>query len=601
MVKFIVEKEWINLSLSPGDLIPNSITEIVVNENIIGFLKKTKNNELIAFQNKCSHMGDPLLLKEDKIICQTHGWTYNFDGENENRCELGLRQLELKTERDKLFIEAPLQQVKNKKNPARPPILSVHSHACLELRWENFSVLTDPWITGDAYYGSWKLWPQPLISPENLNVDAIVITHPHPDHFHPETLMKFDRKIPIYFPNFISNIIGSTLQKLGFENLYPCNFMEKIQLKDKMTIEFFKPTSAWEDSVVLFTFDNFTVLNQNDAGAIFDDDKIPQKIDVFACAFDQGASGYPLTWDNISDKRKEAILEHQKQFTLKRIVDLCNKFDAVHFLPFAGHWRLGLDAHSKYSAKIPHTEFHEIAANLHKKSKTRILDLYPGEHTDFINPPVAVDSQRHLVEKRSSVPGVNIPHFEPLTLKDFSTINEKLQELKILKEPFDIEEVLFTVSIGEVLKVDIDFRNTTQRNYNHVKVSVPEYIGRVICDSSMNWDHIAIGYWGIWSRNLPDYPTNFMRALQIGADFVSSRPREKSNRPAPERILQLNVAALIESEPEIVRRIFNRYGLPCMGCFYSSGERLDTAIDRHRLPIGAKEKMVNELKTLMNW
>jgi nitrite reductase/ring-hydroxylating ferredoxin subunit len=601
MVKFDVEKRWVNANFSLKDLKPNSINEIVINEEIVGFLKKTTDNQLIAFQNKCSHMGDPLVLKEEKLICKTHGWTYNFDGENENRFELGLRILELKVEKNDLYIGVPLRPVINKKERSRPPVLKVHSHACLELSWENFSILTDPWITGDAYYGSWTLWPPPLVKPENLNIDAIVITHPHPDHFHLETLMKFDKRTPIYYPNFISEIIDSGLKKLGFENLHPCNFMEKIDLRENITIEFYKPTSAWEDSIVLFTFDDFTVLNQNDAGAIFDDEKIPRNIDVFACAFDQGASGYPLTWDNLSDSRKKTILHHQKEFTLKRVVDLCNKFEAKFFLPFAGHWRLGLNIHSEYALKIPHTKFHEIEEELLKGSKTRILDLYPGEQTDFINSPVEVKSQREFIERGFLGHEANIPYFQALNSEDYLAINNKLQRLKILKKPFEIEEVLFSVSIGEVFKVDVDFRTKIQSEYIHVSVSVPEYIGRVICDSNMNWDHIAIGYWGKWSRNTPDYPTNFMRALQIGSEFFKRNPRKKSVNPTVERILQYNVAALVEFEPETVRRIFNRYGLPCMGCFYSSGESLESAIERHRLPIGAAEKIVNELKTLMNW
>jgi len=596
-----MEARWVKTNICPKDLEPYLLNEILIDGQIVGFVKKIAHNELIVFQNKCSHMGDPLVIKQQKIICKTHGWTYTSDGENENNCELGLRRLESKTDQNELFIHIPTKLLKLTQSNSSPPIVKVHSHACLEIIWQNFSILTDPWISGDAYYGSWKLWPPPTVLPQNLKVDAIVITHPHPDHFHHETLSHFDKKIPIYFPNFLSGIISSGLTELGFKNLNPCNFAEKTFLRESISIQFFKPTSAWEDSVALLSIDGFTILNQNDAGAVFEDDKLPEKIDLLACAFDQGASGYPLTWENLSEKRKESVLIHQKNYTLKRIVDLCNKYSASHFLPFAGHWRLGLTIHSQFAEKIPHTYFQEISDHLKQGSKTQILDLYPGEYTDFVNPPVLSEAQRTLIKKGTIESESVIPDFNALTKQDIVKIDERLQELKRLKQLFSIEEVVFSVSIGETLMFEVDFRKNTGNNFNHIEVTVPEYIGRVICDQAMNWDHIAIGYWGKWSRSLPDYPTNFMRALQIGSNFLNENLKVDKGSPAPRDILKSNVASLAESNPDLVQKVFNRYGLPCMGCYYGQSEDLESAIDRHRLPIGSKEKIVNELKILGKW
>ena len=591
-------KKWVKTSLDISTLLPNSINEIELDGDVVAFAKTDDRNEIIVFQNKCSHMGDPLRIKNQKIVCATHGWTFNAEGENENKCELGLRRLHSKSESNELFIEMPTKPHKLSQNNSLPPTVKVHSHACLEITWRNFSILTDPWITGDAYYGSWKLWPQPTVSPQDLKVDAIVITHPHPDHFHPETLNHFDKKIPVYFPNFLSNIIGSGLTKLGFENLNPCNFADEIYLKENISIQFFKPTSAWEDSVALLSIDGFKILNQNDAGAVFEDDQLPEKIDLLACAFDQGASGYPLTWENLSEKRKNSILNHQKAYTLRRIVDLCNRYSATLFLPFAGHWRLKLAIHSQFSEKIPHTYFHEISDQLNKGSKTQLLELYPGEYTDFVNPPVLSEAQRDLIENRNVESNSVIPDFKALTKQDVEKIDKELQELKKLKRLFNIEDVVFSVSLGETLKFEVDLREETSEKFNHIEVSVPEYIGRVICDQAMNWDHIAIGYWGKWTRSLPDYPTNFMRALQIGSSFLSENVKAERVYSISNNILKSNVASLAESNPDLVQKVFNRYGLPCMGCYYGQSEDLESAIDRHRLPIGSKEKIVNELNIL---
>jgi hypothetical protein len=55
----------------------------------------------------------------------------------------------------------------------------------------------------------------------------------------------------------------------------------------------------WEDSAVLVKVlddsTDFVWLNQVDAGAPYDIENL-DRIDLLSSAFDQGASGYPLTW-----------------------------------------------------------------------------------------------------------------------------------------------------------------------------------------------------------------------------------------------------------------------------------------------------------------
>jgi nitrite reductase/ring-hydroxylating ferredoxin subunit len=585
---------WIDTGVNPQDLLPNNLTPIDYENDIVAFLYSDANGLLTAYENKCSHMGDSLLAKGKRLVCPTHGWSYELNGVNENPSELGLRTLEIKINENRVFISDPRKVFKHKLNSREKPLLRVHSHACIELFWDNFTIITDPWIVGDAYYGSWKLWPPPLISVEELKADAIVITHPHPDHFHPETLKCLDKETPIYYPKFISNIIDSGLQKLGFRNIFACDFSTKIELKPKVFIEFFKPTSAWEDSIVLYSFDDFNVLNQNDAGAIFDEESLPNTIDVFACAFDQGASGYPLTWDNLSEQRKMAILKHQKEFTLKRIATLCNRYQASHFLPFAGHWRLNLKEHAEFASMIPHTNFSEIDLVLKQNTNTKLLNLYPGEFCDFMNPITQAKSQRAIVES-VFIPESESPECVDLTPAEIEKLDNKFQELKSIKKSFGIESVLFKIAIDENYSFSVDLRDSESLDEIVVEVKIPKYIGKIICDQGLNWDHIAIGYWGRWSRNSTSYPSNFMRAIQTATDFLVMYPSKGTSKTTEDAILNMNVASLIEGNSDLVLRILNRHGLPCAGCFYSPAETLRKAIARHRLPIGTQAQLVREL------
>ncbi len=121
MVNLDVAKKWIKTGIDPSAMSPNSIKEIEINSEIVGYAKKNNDNKIIVFQNKCSHMGDPLRISNQKIICPTHGWTYTTDGENVNICELGLRRLDSKTEQNELFIEIPTKPLNlTKGHPSHP-------------------------------------------------------------------------------------------------------------------------------------------------------------------------------------------------------------------------------------------------------------------------------------------------------------------------------------------------------------------------------------------------------------------------------------------------------------------------------------------------
>jgi len=73
--------------------------------------------------------------------------------------------------------------------------IKLHSHACLEIVHDDFSLLIDPWLSGPAFLGSWIQFPEAKITPEELSPSAILISHEHSDHFHIPTLEKFARDV----------------------------------------------------------------------------------------------------------------------------------------------------------------------------------------------------------------------------------------------------------------------------------------------------------------------------------------------------------------------------------------------------------------------
>ncbi len=53
------------------------------------------------------------------------------------------------------------------------PTLIFHGHACFEMRGDSGSCIIDPFLSGN---------PQADVGPEDISVDAILVTHAHSDH-----------------------------------------------------------------------------------------------------------------------------------------------------------------------------------------------------------------------------------------------------------------------------------------------------------------------------------------------------------------------------------------------------------------------------------
>jgi len=598
-----VTQSKVKLKTCLADLKVNSPFHIKLSENLDFYLIKNLKNEVKAFQNKCSHMGARLTTNKSGFSCPVHGWAFSLEGLNENNSELGLRPFNIEvTKEGEIFLITDTQVIHSpndlRANSARKPKISVHSHACLEIEINNFSILFDPWIEGTAYHGSWQLWPPPVVKAQDLQPSVIFITHPHPDHFHIPTLEQMDRGIPVYFPNFLSGIIEKELIRLGFRNLFPSSFSQEIKIGDNIRLTFLKPTSMWEDSSVLLVCDDFVFLNQNDAGAVFDETLLPTKIDLFACAFDQGASGYPLTWSNITESRKRSILQHQKKFTLNRIQDLCKRYNATFFLPFAGHWRLKYKEHQHLSQMIPHTTYSEIESVIGQETPTCFLGLMPGDSFDFANNIKATDRRVQKLLQSESIPTESIPVNDELNKTEMSSFVKEIEKLYKLELFMDIEPLLFIVKVEDDFEVALRFKSDISENIQQVSVLIPRFIARIIQSGDYNWDHISIGYFGTWDRSGKSYPTNFMRALQLGNGVKTlEEGRIKSLHNID--LLNMSLGALVELNPKVVAKVFGRYGLPCVGCHFSPSETLATAIVRHRLPIGTEYSLARELKSLV--
>jgi CMP-N-acetylneuraminate monooxygenase len=540
------------------------------------------------------------------FVCSQHGWTYKSDGSNINPGSPGLRKINIKFENTEIIEFAIPSKINQDRGVLKDKLtIEVISHASLLLTYGDFKVLFDPWIFGHAYYGSWHLYPSAAVQVSNLKVDAIIITHPHPDHFHLETLSKLDRSIPIYFPDFPSQIIQRGLQQVNWKNVKVSTWGDAIRLSENIYLTFLRPRSNWEDSATFITIEDegtvFTWLNLVDAGSVIDEYALP-KLDLLTSAFDQGASGYPLTWQHIKDEIKIGILKNQKKQNLQLLPARANQLSAVYFLPFAGHWRLGLPNHQIYAEQIPHTSFEEVEKAFELYSpETEVLKVLPGKIYDFLTQEIQ-ESSINTVEypDLSAVEYPNESNNE-IDLKSLSIEFEEFMKILLSKsEAYRVEKVNFIVR-----SKDNNFHETfcfcssefLKSDAIDITVEIPIKILILLASGKANWDHVAIGYWGTWDRTPNIYPANFMRLLQSGHTTPYSNKFFKVSK-SNSAILETTISDLIESNPSEMTRILNRAGLPCISCSRQNSETLKNAFEIHGLDLGSNPWVLSEIRSL---
>jgi hypothetical protein len=79
-------------------------------------------------------------------------------------------------------------------------------------------LVTDPWLEGPAYFGSWEL-ERPLTARQIGNAAAspfIWFSHGHPDHFHPASFAYLPRTAKVMVPDHYDDEMNRSLIEHGF-------------------------------------------------------------------------------------------------------------------------------------------------------------------------------------------------------------------------------------------------------------------------------------------------------------------------------------------------------------------------------------------------
>ncbi len=310
------------------------------NENFLFY----RDNELIKiYDRSCNHNFGRLFLKGNNAICPLHEWELDLQNEkyiNSNCSKKPLLTIN-ENELDSPFIELEVKETKlNTLNFNTKKNLNVRflNHACIHFEIDNeFSFATDPWIIGSAFCNGWWLAKDsPFDAFEVLNnSDFIYISHNHPDHLHPKSLKYLRKDMPILTAGFTNESTVRILKDCGFKDITVMDFSSRfVDKKNEFSIAILKSGDFREDSGILIEVGEFTGLLTVDSN-LMNFGKLPY-VDLLASSFAGGATGFPLCFENYTQKEKQKIVERNKKAIFSTNLRTIKLTKPKYFMPYAG-------------------------------------------------------------------------------------------------------------------------------------------------------------------------------------------------------------------------------------------------------------------------
>lgn len=320
--------------------IDDIIDGVSQNEDFIFF---RNNDRVLIYDRVCDHNNGRLSVKGETAFCPLHNWELDVkNGKylNANCSKLPLASIN-ENELDSPYIsieKVSKRFIKQNFDLEKNVEITFLNHACLHFNIDNkIKFATDPWVIGPAFCNGWWLKHK---SPENVfdilnDCDFIYISHNHPDHLHYESLKKVRKNMPIITADFNSDSTKSLLKQYGFVNIEAMDFTSKlINVDEQISLAVLKSGDFRDDSGLLLEIGSFSCLLTVDSNFL-NFGKLP-KVDMLCSSFAGGASGFPLCFDNYSEREKKIVVLRNKgaiMATNFNNIDLCKP---KYFMPYAG-------------------------------------------------------------------------------------------------------------------------------------------------------------------------------------------------------------------------------------------------------------------------
>jgi len=371
-------------------------------------------------------------------------------------------------------------------------------------------ILCDPWIVNGVFEGSWFHYPPLTTKISDLqNVEAIYISHIHPDHYD-ERNFNFPKNIPLIILNEEPNFLKKNLIKKGFNNFIEIKDGETKKFKE-FDLTIYKPfvSHNFEESSIKNFIDSALVLKNNNITAINFNDNTPDKIACkklnkrftkidLAMLNYNSAGPYPSCFDNLTIQKKK----RETNRILKRNYDhLCKIIPILKprsVLPFAGSYIIG--GKNYFKNEYLGTGTWDRCADYLKKNlkfKTNVTCLRENQIFD-------IGMQKNL----NKYERVNLREMKKYIKKikdhkyDYETDNQP--DISRLKKDIDIAKTKFEKKIKKFI---VDIKSNVFIKLDNIKIQIiqgkdknrtlicemDKRLLRRILDKKSHWNNAEIG------------------------------------------------------------------------------------------------------------
>jgi UDP-MurNAc hydroxylase len=403
---------------------------------------------------------------------------------------------------------------------------------------EGTRVLCDPWIVNGVFEGSWYHYPPLTTKPDDIhNVDAVYISHLHPDHFD-ERYFDFPKDMPIFVLEHGPNFLRKKLLELGYNNLILIKDGETVPFKE-FTITLFAPftTHNFHEAEVGNLIDSAMIIDCNGVKAFNANDNTPTseacvslkerfgKIDLAMINYN-AAGPYPASFANLSDNEKRSEHDRILDRNIAYMHNLVETLEPRMVLPFAGAYILGgqlarlNDFLGTTTWDVCAQKLNEIGLSNTEVVRLRehdVLNIETGESNREYTPL----SSEHLQQYIKQVSGDTYPYESDNTpalaqiIADLETASDRMRQ-RMARAGISSDRTVTIDVDGKPIQIHPVFSTDTDTNATPRLACVmdPRLLRRIL-DRVSHWNNAEIGCHVEFNRVPNEYQPDLHTALQF--------------------------------------------------------------------------------------
>lgn len=380
-------------------------------------------------------------------------------------------------------------------------------------------ILCDPWIRDGVFDGSWCHYPPIKTRPEDLkNVDAIYLSHIHPDHFD-ERYFDWPSDIPIIILNHKHNFLTKKLKDMGYWNFLTAPDRGTIPFRE-FNITLYAPFQKVAfhnaevgnllDSAMYIENGGFSALNANDNTLTLEGCKdLPSP--TLAMMNYNAAGPYPSCFDNldISQKKNEHKRILKRNFEHMALVS--HRLKPKYILPFAGAYCLGGELSPK-NEYLGTTTWEVCADYLKWVTPSKPIVLRENDTFDLIS---GLSDKPYVPIEPSKEIDIKYPYKEDEMPDENKLLNDMIQASMLMGKRMAEYNLSTNFQVDVLCGTTVRMTILNSGKENLLICTLDPRLLRRILDKRSHWNNAEIGCHITFHRSPNIYDPDLHTCLQF--------------------------------------------------------------------------------------